>query len=68
MFKYIFISLLILSLSHCSLNHPVSMRNIEKDSTDNNISKLNFENETSFEEFKKNVIKYGKISDFPRLD
>ena len=68
MFKYIFIILLIFSLSHCSLNHPVSMWNIEKDSTDKDISKLNFENETSFEEFKKNVIKYGNISDFPKLD
>ena len=68
MFKYIFIILLIFSLSHCSLNHPVSMWNIEYDSTDKDISKLNFENETSFEEFKKNVIQYGKISDFPKLD
>ena len=68
MFKYIFIILLIFSLSHCSLNHPVSMWNIEDDGTVKDISKLNFENETSFEEFKKNVIKYGKISDFPKLD
>ena len=68
MFKYIFIILLIFSLSHCSLNHPVSLWNIEYDSTDKDISKLNFENETSFEEFKKNVIQYGKISDFPKLD
>ena len=68
MFKYIFIILLIFSLSHCSLNHPVSMWSIEEDSKDNDISKLNFENETSFDEFKKNVIKYGKISDFPKLD
>ena len=68
MFKYIFIILLIFSISHCSLNHPVSMWNIEEDITDKDISKLNFENETSFEEFKKNVIKYGKISDFPKLD
>jgi hypothetical protein len=44
------------------------MWNIEKDSTDKDISKLNFENETYFDEFKKNVIKYGKISDFPKLD
>ena len=44
MFKYIFIILLIFSLSHCSLNHPVSMWNIDEDSTDNDISKLNFEN------------------------
>ena len=73
MFKYIFIILLIFSLSHCSLNHPVSMWNIDEDSTDKDIynkdiSKLNFENETSFEEFKKNVIQYGKISNFPKLD
>ena len=68
MFKYIFIILLIFTLSHCSLNHPVSMWNIEGDSTDKDVSKLNFENETSFEEFKKNVIQYGKISDFPKLD
>ena len=68
MFKYIFIILLIFSLSHCSLNHPVSMWNIEEDITDKDISKLNFENETSFDEFKKNVIKYGKISNFPKLD
>ena len=44
------------------------MWKIDEDSTDNDISKLNFENETSFEEFKKNVIQYGKISDFPKLD
>ena len=68
MFKYIFIILLIFSLSHCSLYHAVSMWNIEDVSTDKDISKLNFENETSFEEFKKNVIQYGKISDFPKLD
>ena len=68
MFKYIFIILLIFSLSHCSLNHPVSMWNIDDGSTNKDISKLKFENETSFEEFKKNVIKYGKTSDFPKLD
>ena len=68
MFKYIFIILLIFSLSHCSLNHPVSMWNIEDDSTDNEISELNFKVETSFDEFKKKVIKYGKISNFPKLD
>ena len=68
MFKYTFIILLIFLLSHCSLNHPVSMWNIDEDTTDNDISKLNFENETSYDEFKKNVIKYGKTSDFPKLD
>ena len=68
MFKYIYIILMIFSLSHCSLNHPVSMWNNEEDGKRSDISKLNFDNETSFDEFKKNVIKYGKISDFPKLD
>ena len=44
------------------------MWNIDDGSTNKDISKLKFENETSFEEFKKNVIKYGKISEFPKLD
>ena len=44
------------------------MWNIEEDGTDNEISELNFKVETSFDEFKKNVIKYGKISNFPKLD
>ena len=44
------------------------MWNIEEDSNNKDISKLKFKNETSFEEFKKNVIRYGKISDFPKLD
>ena len=68
MFKYIYIIFLIFSLSHCSLNHPVSMWNVQEGITDNDISKLNFENETSFDEFKKNIIKYGEISEFPKLD
>ena len=68
MFKYIFIILLIFLLSHCSVNHPVSMWNTKETIKDNDISKLNFKYETTFEEFKKNVIKYSEISDFPKLD
>tara|TARA_A100000164_G_scaffold25650_1_gene20154 strand:+ start:452 stop:658 length:207 start_codon:yes stop_codon:yes gene_type:complete len=68
MFKYIFIILIFFSLSHCSIKNPVSVLNIKKDINDNDISKLNFDNEKSFDEFKKDVIKYGKLSDFPKLD
>ena len=55
-------------LSHCSLNHPVSMWNVEDENTNSDITKLNFDNETSYDEFKKNVIKYGELSNFPKLD
>ena len=62
MISYLFI------LSHCSLNHPVSMWNADDENINSDITKLNFENETSFDEFKSNVIKYGKLSNFPKLD
>ena len=42
--------------------------NTDDENTNSDISKLNFENETSFDEFKRKVIKYGEISNFPKLD
>ena len=60
--------LFLIILSHCSLNHPVSMWNVDDENTNSDITKLNFDNETSFDEFKKNVIKYGELSNFPKLD
>ena len=68
MYKKILMILLLIILSHCSLNHPVSMWKIEEENTNSDITKLNFENESSFDEFKSNVIKYGELSDFPKLD
>ena len=44
------------------------MWKVEEEKTNSDITKLNFENETSFDEFKSNVIKYGELSDFPKLD
>ena len=66
--KKILMILFLIILSHCSLNHPVSMWNDDDKNTKSDITKLNFENETSFDEFKNNVIKYGELSDFPKLD
>ena len=68
MYKKILIILFLIILSHCSLNHPVSMWNVEEENTNLDTTKLKFENETSFDEFKSNVIKYGELSDFPKLD
>ena len=60
--------LYLIFLSHCSINHPVSMWNVSDENTNSDITKLNFETETSFDEFKSNVIKYGELSKFPELD
>ena len=68
MYKKILMILFLIILSHCSLNHPVSMWKVEEENANLDITKLNFENETSFDEFKNNVIKYGELSDFPKLD
>ena len=68
MYKKILMILFLIILSNCSLNHPVSMWKVEEENTNSDITKLNFENETSFDEFKRNVIKYGELSDFPKLD
>ena len=65
--KILMIPFLII-LSNCSLNHPVSMWNVNDENKNIDISKMSFENETSFDEFKRNVIKYGEISKFPKLD
>ena len=68
MYKKILMILFLITLSHCSLNHPVSMWKVEEENINSDITKRNFENETSFDEFKSNVIKYGELSDFPKLD
>ena len=68
MYKKILMILFLIILSHCSLNHPVSMWNVEDENTNSDITKLNFENETSYDEFKSNIIKYGELSKFPKLD
>ena len=44
------------------------MWNVNDENTNLDVSKMSFENETSFDEFKRNVIKYGELSEFPKLD
>jgi|AACY02.10.fsa_nt_gi hypothetical protein len=67
MIKCIFIILLFFYLPQCSFNNTVS--NLVFDNNkDNNETKLMFESNMSFEEFKKNVITYGEKSSYPKLD
>ena len=68
MYKKILMMLFLIILSHCSLNHSVSVQSEGDANKNSDITKLNFENETSYNEFKNNVIKYGKLSKFPKLD
>ena len=45
MFKKILMISFLVILSNCSLNHPVSMWNVDDENTNSDITKLNFDNE-----------------------
>ena len=68
MFKKILIISFFIILSHCSLNNSFSILKSDDENTNSDITKLNFDNATSFDEFKRNIIKYGELSNFPKLD
>ena len=68
MVKFNFFILLIFILSHCSVDTKSGLwenKNSEKDV--GIISELNFNKELSFDDFKKNVVLYGKKSNYPNI-
>ena len=68
MVKFNFLILLIFILSHCSVDTKSGLwenKNTEKD--ERKLSKLNFNKELSFNDFKKNVVLYGKKSNYPNI-
>ena len=68
MVKFNFLILIIFILSHCSVDTKSGLwenKNSEKD--ERKISELNFNKELSFDDFKKNVVLYGKKSNYPNI-
>ena len=68
MVKFNFLILMIFILSHCSVDTNSGLwenKNSEKDVR--KISELNFNKELSFDDFKKNVVLYGKKSNYPNI-
>ena len=68
MAKFNFLILLIFILSHCSVDTKSGLwenKNSEKD--ERKMSELNFNKELSFDDFKKNVVLYGKKSNYPKI-
>ena len=68
MVKFNFLMLMILILSHCSVDTKSGLwenKNFEKD--ERKMSELNFNKELSFNDFKKNVVLYGKKSNYPNI-
>ena len=68
MVKFNFLILMIFILSHCSVDTKSGLwenKNSEKDKR--KMSELNFNKELSYEDFKKNVVLYGKKSNYPSI-
>ena len=68
MVKFNFFILMIFILSHCSIDTKSGLwenKNSEKD--ERKMSELNFSKELSFDDFKKNVVLYGKKNNYPNI-
>ena len=68
MLKINYLILMIFILSHCSIDTKSGLwenKNSEKDKI--KMSELNFNKELSFDDFKKNVVLYGKKSNYPNI-
>ena len=60
--------IMIFILSHCSIDTKSGLwENKNPSKSEQNISKINFSKELTFEEFKENVILYGKQSKYPSI-
>ena len=69
MIKLFFHFLILLFLTNCSVGEKSGIfMNKEKNKSTKNISDIEFNYDLSFDRFKKNVIEYGKFSDYPKLD
>ena len=69
MHKYLFLFLILFFLNNCSVDTKSGFwENKNIPLSDNKLVNISFDESLSYEEFKKNVIEYGKISNFPKLD
>tara|TARA_B100001250_G_C19543750_1_gene675891 strand:- start:435 stop:653 length:219 start_codon:yes stop_codon:yes gene_type:complete len=69
MLKNNYFILMIFLLSHCSIDTKSGLwenRNFIDDKK-KIMSKISFDTDLSFEDFKKNVVLYGKKSNYPNL-
>ena len=68
MAKFNFLILLIFILSHCSVDTKTGLwENINSEKDERKMSELNFNKELSFDDFKKNVVLFGKKSNYPNI-
>ena len=68
MLKVNYLIVLIFILSHCSIDTKSGLwENKISNDDKREITDINFDSELSFEDFNKNVVLYGKKSNYPNL-
>ncbi len=69
MIKIIFLLSLFFLLNNCSQDYKkVFLKKSEQLDNNDKISDLNFDYSLTFDQFKNNVITYGKLSNYPNLN
>ena len=68
MLKINYLIVMIILLSHCSIDTKSGMwENKNSNDDKREITEINFDSDISFEDFNKNVVLYGKKSNYPYL-
>lgn len=68
MFKLLNLMIILILATHCSIDTKTAIWENKKEiSTDKELSSLSFDENLTFDEFKNNVIIYGKKSEYPKL-
>ena len=68
MFRLFSLIILLILISNCSIDTKTGIWDNKKDiSIDRELSTLSFDENLTFDEFKNNIIIYGKKSEYPRL-
>ena len=68
MIRIYLLFILFLFITNCSIDTKTGIwENKNYLNNEKKISDLNFDHDLSFEEFKNNIILYGKLSKYPKL-
>ena len=68
MFRLLNLIIVLIFITSCSVDTKTGIWNNKKEiSTDKELSSLSFDEDLTFDEFKNNIIIYGKKSKYPKL-
>ena len=68
MFKLLKLIIILIFVTNCSIDTKIGIWENKKEiPIDTELSSLSFDENLTFEEFKNNIIIYGKKSEYPKL-